>query len=78
MPPRTASTSMIPLSHLVTEGFGASVHGGPTVHHLAAQLGDDVVLDDLGRQCVSRDRARCLFTERAEQGHANAQRPKTH
>jgi hypothetical protein len=58
---------LVTLAELVAEGFGVSVHSGPTIHHLAAQLGDDVVLDDLGRQCVSRDRARSLFTERAEQ-----------
>jgi hypothetical protein len=58
---------LVTLAELVAEGFGASVHSGPTIHHLAAQLGDDVVLDDLGRQCVSRDTARRLFTERAAQ-----------
>jgi hypothetical protein len=33
---------------------------------LAAQLGAAVVVDDLGRQCVTRDRVRALFAERAE------------
>jgi hypothetical protein len=34
------------------------------VDGLAAQLGGEVVLDDLGRRCVSRDMARRLFAER--------------
>jgi hypothetical protein len=33
---------------------------------LVAQLADAVVVDDLGRQCVTRDTARGLFAEQAE------------
>jgi hypothetical protein len=61
---------LVPLAQLSTEGFG---YGHPlvvmprdAVDALAAQLDGEVVLDDLGRRCVSRETARALFAERAE------------
>jgi hypothetical protein len=61
---------LVPLAALASEGFG---YGHPLVvtprdalDALAAQLDGEVVLDDLGRRCVSREVARRLFTERAE------------
>jgi hypothetical protein len=61
---------LVPLAELAGEGFG---WGGPFVKTprgaidvLAAQLDGEVVLDDLGRRCVSRETARRLFAERAE------------
>jgi antitoxin component of MazEF toxin-antitoxin module len=62
---------LVPLAELVVEGFG---WGNPylttprdVVDALAHQLGDDVVIDDLGRRCVTRETARRLFTEREAQ-----------
>lgn len=69
--------TFVTMAELVAEGFGASVHAGPSIDTLGAQLGDDVVLDDLGRQCVSRDRARRLFAERASQQQAAPAREAT-
>jgi hypothetical protein len=61
---------LVTLAELAAEGFG---YGNPyvksprdAIRELAAQLGAAVVADDLGRQCVTRDRARTLFAERAE------------
>jgi hypothetical protein len=66
----TDPTELVPLAQLCAEGFG---YGHPlvvtprdAVDALAAQLDGEVVLDDLGRRCVSRQVARRLFTERAE------------
>jgi hypothetical protein len=62
-------TDLVPLSALAAEGFGWD---GPLVATplaaivaLTAQLGGEVVLDDLGRRCASRETARRLFAERA-------------
>ena len=61
-------TDLVPLSALAAEGFGWD---GPLVATplaaivaLTAQLGGEVVLDDLGRRCASRETARRLFAER--------------
>ena len=71
----TDRPTLVTLAELVAEGFGAFVHSGPNIDALANQLGDDVVLDDIGRRCVKRDTARRLFAERAEQQErARAQR----
>ena len=35
-----------------------------SVDQLTCQLGDDVQIDDIGRRCCTRERARRLFTER--------------
>jgi hypothetical protein len=66
----TDPTELVPLAQLCVEGFG---YGHPlvvtprdAVDALAAQLDGEVVLDDLGRRCVSRETARRLFAERAE------------
>lgn len=63
----TATDQLVTLAELVAEGFGQSMFGPPSIDHLAGQLGDAVVLDDIGRRCVTRDTARQLFTERAHQ-----------
>jgi hypothetical protein len=67
-----APTDLVPLAELAGEGFGYD--GGPyvrtprdAVDALAAQLDGEVVSDDLGRRCVSREVARGLFAEREEQ-----------
>ncbi len=66
------TTDLITLAELTVEGFGDGMFGGPNIDTLAEQLGDDVVLDDIGRRCCTRDTARRLFTERAE-AHAREQ-----
>jgi hypothetical protein len=66
----TMNDELIPLSHLVIEGFGASVRSRPSIDTLERRLtgrGMDVVIDDVGRRCVSRSDAATLFAERAEQ-----------
>lgn len=50
-------TSLIPLAELVLEGLG------PDVGSLAQRFADAVVIDDVGRRCVTRDTARRLFLE---------------
>jgi hypothetical protein len=60
---------MVPLSALVVEGFGwGGLVASPldAIAVLAGQLEGEVVLDDLGRRCVSREVARGLFAARAE------------
>ena len=61
---------LVSLAELCGEGFGYD--GGPyvrtprdAVDALAAQLDGEVVSDDLGRRCVSREVARRLFADRA-------------
>jgi hypothetical protein len=51
--PTTPPADLIPLSHLVLEGLAENVTAG-------------VVLDDIGRRCVTREAARHLMTEHAE------------
>jgi hypothetical protein len=62
-------SSVQTLSALAVEGFGwdAPFVTAPAdaIAVLAARYASDVVLDDLGRRCVSRDVARSLFSERA-------------
>ena len=61
---------LVPLAQLAAEGFGYDgLHvraPREVVDALAAQLDGEVVLDDLGRRCVSRETARRLFAERVE------------
>jgi methylphosphotriester-DNA--protein-cysteine methyltransferase len=47
--------------------LGQPVHQGPrdVIEALARQLDGEVVHDDLGRRCVSREAVRRLFVERA-------------
>jgi hypothetical protein len=69
--------SLVTLVELVAEGFGDSVHGPANLQTLAAQLdarGIDIVLDDIGRRAITRQAARALFTERAEQQAAARER----
>ena len=63
--------ALTPLSELAVEGFGWGGYVTTTqdaIAALAAELvgkGIEILLDDLGRRCVSRDTARQLFAERA-------------
>lgn len=54
-----APDNLIPLAELVIEGLAASVD------ELARRIGDDVLLDDIGRRCTTRATARHLIAERA-------------
>jgi hypothetical protein len=65
---------LVTLAELASEGFG---YGGQYVQSprdairvLADQLAGDVVVDNLGRQCVTRDRACTVFAERAGRAQA--------
>ena len=66
----TDTPDLIALSALVGEGFGYDSPYITTprdaIDALAGWLGDDVIVDDVGRRCVTRAVARRLFTERAE------------
>jgi hypothetical protein len=59
---------LVTLAELAAEGFGyGSVYvktPRDAIEELAGQLGGEVVLDDVGRRCVSRDAARRLIAER--------------
>jgi hypothetical protein len=62
---------LVALAELAAEGFGpwdSPYTKGPrdVIEALAAQLDGEVVDDDLGRRCVSRETALRLFAERAE------------
>ncbi|HET6755942.1 MAG TPA: hypothetical protein VFH23_18535 [Jiangellaceae bacterium] len=61
---------LVPLAELAGEGFGwgGQYVSSPydAVGELARQLDGEVVLDDLGRRCVTRSTARRLFSERAD------------
>jgi hypothetical protein len=62
---------LVTLAELAGEGFGpwdSPYTKGPrdVIEALARQLDGEVVHDDLGRRCVSRETGRRLFTERAE------------
>ncbi len=66
----------VTLAELVAEGFGGSVFGAPNINTLERLLtvrGIEIMLDDVGRRVVSRDVARQLFTERAQQAAERAQ-----
>jgi hypothetical protein len=61
---------LVTLAELAAEGFGPwdSPYTKGTrdvIEALARQL-DGVVLDDIGRRCVTRETSRALFAERAE------------
>ncbi len=66
----TDSSELVPLAALVGEGFADDLpyvrSARDAVDALADQLGDGVVLDDLGRRCISRHVARELFDARVE------------
>jgi hypothetical protein len=60
---------LVTLAELAAEGFGpwdSLYTKGPrdVIEALARQLDGEVVLDDIGRRCVTRDTARRLFAER--------------
>ena len=59
---------LVPLSALCGEGWGWD-HPFVTTNKaacdaLAAELGDDVLIDDVGRRCVSRSKAAAMYAER--------------
>jgi hypothetical protein len=59
----------IPLSALVLEGLGGNLHGPPNVETLQQRICDagyPVIVDWIGRKCVSRDVARILLAEHHE------------
>ena len=55
----TMPPDLIPLSHLVLEGLAESID------QLADRL-EDVVVDDIGMRCTTRETARRLIAEKAE------------
>jgi len=62
---------LVTLAELAAEGFGpwdSPYTKGPrdVIEALARQLDGVVVLDDIGRRCVTRETARALFAGRAE------------
>jgi hypothetical protein len=72
-------THLVTLAELAGEGFGYDSPNVPTprdsVGSLATRLNGDVVRDDPGRRCVTRETARRLFDERnqAERRQREAQ-----
>jgi hypothetical protein len=73
---------LVTLAELAAEGFGydSQYVKSPrdAIQVLAAQLADAVVVDDLGRQCVTRDTARGLFAERAERERRHREAQEHH
>ena len=69
-PAATDPADLVPLADLAAEGFGYGSRYVKTppdaIDALAHQLGDQVILDDIGRRCVTRSTAGRMFTERAE------------
>jgi uncharacterized membrane protein YqiK len=62
---------LVTLAELAAEGFGPwdspyTKGSRDVIEALARQLDGVVVLDDIGRRCVTRETARALFAERAE------------
>ena len=51
-------TALVPLAELVIEGIA------PSISDLCARCGGAVVLDDVGRKCVTRETARSLLSHR--------------
>ncbi|MGV7311981.1 hypothetical protein PJJ28_14525 [Mycobacterium kansasii] len=68
--------NLIPLTHLVIEGFDQSID------NLAKRLADAVLFNDVGQRCVTRATAASLFADRAakqeierrKRAEANAER----
>lgn len=63
----------VPVATLFVEGFGVR---GPwsSVDSLCRELGEHVVYNDIGQRCVTRDHARHMFAERAQQQERQRQR----
>ncbi|MFI1237516.1 hypothetical protein [Nocardia salmonicida] len=63
----------IPVAVLFAEGFGVR---GPwsSVDSLARELDEHIVYNDIGQRCVTRDHARHMFAERAQQQERQRQR----
>lgn len=63
----------VPVAILFAEGFGVR---GPwsSVDSLARELGEHIVYNDIGQRCVTRDHARHMFAERAQQQERQRQR----
>lgn len=75
--------ALVTLAELAAEGFGpwsGQFTRGPrdVIRALAKQLDGEIVLDDLGRQCVSRDVAARLIAERAEAERRQAEERERH
>lgn len=66
--------SWIPLSELALEGLGNGTTIEQRSAHLARELADDLLHDDIGRACVPRSVARELFALRAEKQRRQADR----
>ncbi|WP_078353595.1 MULTISPECIES: hypothetical protein [Mycobacteroides] len=64
----------LPLTHLALEGFGSGNTIEQRVANLARELSEDLVVDDIGRQCVPRSVARELFALREEKARREAER----
>jgi hypothetical protein len=73
---------LVTLAELAAEGFGyGSVYvktPRDAIEELAGQLDGEVVLDDIGRRCVSRDAARCLIAEREAQERRQREAQERH
>ena len=70
-PPDDDDTAdLIPVASLIIEGLGSDspyiTSPRAAVDALAAQVGDAVVLDSVGRRCVTRATAQQLFAAQAE------------
>ncbi|OBF42572.1 hypothetical protein A5719_03335 [Mycolicibacterium peregrinum] len=64
----------IPLSELALEGLGTGTTIEQRSAHLARELSNDLLHDDIGRACVPRSVARELFAVRAEKQQREAAR----
>jgi hypothetical protein len=66
----TDPTDPVTLDELASEGFGWDSPLVTTprdaIAVLAARVADEIMSDDLGRRCVTRETARRLFAERAD------------
>ena len=63
----------VPLVQMFAEGFGVR---GPwsSADSLANELREHIVYNDIGQRCVTRDHARHMFAERAQQQERQRQR----
>jgi hypothetical protein len=79
-PGGTDMSDPVPLSHLLLEGLGDSLYG-PSIEALQAQItaqGHPVIVDYVGRRCVSRDVARILLAEHHQALQAQRQAAEEH
>jgi hypothetical protein len=62
-------TDLVPLAELAVEGFGWGPYVATprdAIDVLAGRFAGEVVSDDVGRRCVSRETARRLFAQRGQ------------